>query len=272
MPEHPTSPDAPRDYSTERMAAERKIKLVIAFDGTEFNGWQRQKHDVTIQGEIEKCLAIMTNTQTDLHGAGRTDAGVHAEGMVAHFSTSARISTAAFRKGLNSMLPYAIRILDAEEAPADFHSRFSAKGKHYQYSIYIGEVMPPTERLYTLHAPFNLDFHRIEECLRLLHGTHDFSSFENAGSRDKDKESRKGAVRRIMLAKVDRLDQYRYDFTFVGEGFLRHMVRNIVGTLLEVGKGRRTVDDFAYALLAKNRSTGGATAPAHGLRLIEVLY
>lgn len=254
------------------MTAERNIRLLIAFDGTEFNGWQRQKHDVTIQGEIEKCLAVMTNSQTDLHGAGRTDAGVHADGMVAHFSTRARISTTAFQKGLNSMLPYAIRILDAEEASADFHSRFSAKGKHYQYSIYIGEVMPPTERLYALHAPFSLDFERIEKCLVLLIGTHDFSSFENSGSRDKEKESRKGAVRTIMVAKMDQVNAYRYTFTFIGEGFLRHMVRNIVGTLLEVGKGQRTVEEFAHALHAKDRNTGGATAPAHGLRLIQVLY
>ncbi|WP_136798538.1 tRNA pseudouridine(38-40) synthase TruA [Desulfosediminicola ganghwensis] len=254
------------------MTAERNIKLSIAFDGTDFNGWQRQKHDVTIQGEIEKCLATMTNCQTDLHGAGRTDAGVHADQMIAHFSTTSGISTAAFRKGLNSMLPYAIRILAAEEVPLDFHSRFSAKGKQYQYSLYTGEVMPPTERLYALHAPFYLDFDRIRECLDLLIGTHDFSSFENSGSRDKEKESRKGAVRTIMVAKVDNLDKYRYNFTFIGEGFLRHMVRNIVGTLLEVGKGRRTVNEFGHALQAKDRSAGGATAPAHGLRLIKVLY
>lgn len=254
------------------MTAERNIRLLIAFDGTEFNGWQRQKHDVTIQGEIEKCLAIMTNSQTDLHGAGRTDAGVHAEGMVAHFTTASRISDIAFRKGLNSMLPYAIRILDAEEVPLDFHSRFSAKGKHYQYSIYTGEVMPPTERLYTLHTPFNLDFQRIQDSLALLPGTHDFSSFENSGSRDKDKESRKGAVRTMMVARLDELDQCRYNFTFIGEGFLRHMVRNIVGTLLEVGKGQRSVEEFAYALQSKDRATGGATAPAHGLRLVKVLY
>lgn len=254
------------------MTIERNIRLQIAFDGTDYNGWQRQKHDITIQGEIEKCLAVMTNTQTDLHGAGRTDAGVHADGMVAHFSTSSRISATAFRKGLNSMLPYAIRVLAAEEVPADFHSRFSAKGKHYQYSIYTGEVMPPLERLYALHVPCTLDLNRIAECLALLVGTHDFSSFENAGSRDKDKESRKGAVRTIMVASLDTIDDVRLNFTFMGEGFLRHMVRNIVGTLLEVGKGQRTVGEFAHALQAKDRATGGPTAPAHGLRLVKVLY
>jgi tRNA pseudouridine38-40 synthase len=254
------------------MTTTRNIRLLISFDGTDFNGWQRQKHDITIQGEIEKCLTRMTNTEIDLHGAGRTDAGVHATGMVAHFLTSTRISCPAFMRGLNSMLPYAIRILEAEEVDESFHSRFSARGKHYEYSLYTGETMPPMERLYTLHAPYDLDFQSINKCLSVLVGTHDFSSFENAGSRDKEKESRKGAVRTIMLATLDETGKNRYTFTFIGEGFLRHMVRNIVGTLLEVGKGRRSVEDFRSVLLAKDRNVAGPTAPPHGLKLKKVLY
>lgn len=254
------------------MTVQRNIRLLIAFDGTEFNGWQRQKHDVTIQGEIEKSITRMTNSDTTLHGAGRTDAGVHAEGMVAHFATFSNISCTSFKKGLNSMLPYAIRILEADEVPEDFHSRFSARGKHYEYTFFTGEIMPPTRRLYALHAPYNLDFERIEQCLKALIGTHDFSSFENAGSRDKNFPSRKGAVRTLMKAELQQTDQDTYTFTFIGEGFLRHMVRNIVGTLLEVGKHHRTVDEFKFALAAKDRSTGGATAQAHGLKLIKVLY
>lgn len=254
------------------MTAQRNIRLLIAFDGTNFNGWQRQKHDCTIQGEIEKCLNLMTNSEVMLHGAGRTDAGVHAEGMVAHFTTDARISCSAFKKGLNSMLPYAIRILEADEAPSVFHSRFSARGKHYEYSIYTGEIMPPMERLYALHVPYDLDFAKIRDCLEILIGTHDFSSFENAGSRDKTKASRKGAVRTITLARLNDLGQKRYSFTFIGEGFLRHMVRNIVGTLLEVGQGRRSVEEFRSALQEKDRNAGGATAPPHGLKLKKVLY
>jgi tRNA pseudouridine38-40 synthase len=254
------------------MMHQRNIRLLIAFDGTDFNGWQRQKHDVTIQGEIEKCLALMTNTEVMLHGAGRTDAGVHAEGMVANFSTVAAIPCAAFKKALNSMLPEAIRILESNEAAADFHSRFSARGKHYEYSLFTGEVMPPVERLYALHVPYPVDLARIEACLTILLGTHDFSSFENAGSRDKTKESRKGAIRTITAARLESQDSTRHTLTFIGEGFLRHMVRNIVGTLLEVGKGRSTVEEFRAALLAKDRNAGGATAPPHGLKLKKVLY
>ncbi len=254
------------------MTTTRNIRLLISFDGTDFNGWQRQKHDITIQGEIEKCLTRMTNTEVDLHGAGRTDAGVHAEGMVAHFQTSTSISCPAFMRGLNSMLPYAIRILRADEVEETFHSRFSARGKHYEYSLFTGEIMPPMERLYTLHIPYSLDFTSIKACLSILVGTHDFSSFENAGSRDKEKESRKGAVRNLMAAELNATGDNRYIFTFIGEGFLRHMVRNIVGTLLEVGKGRRSVEEFRRTLMAKDRNAGGATAPPHGLKLKKVLY
>jgi len=254
------------------MAADRNIRLTIAFDGTDFNGWQRQHHDITIQGEIEKCLARMTNTEVMLHGAGRTDAGVHAEGMVANFHIRSRLSATAFLKGLNSMLPRSIRIIGAEEADADFHSRFSARGKHYEYSLYTGKVMPPLERLYRLHVPFDLDLAGMRQSLSLLVGTHDFTTFENAGSRDKDKPSRKGASRTIALARLDEEDATRHSVTIIGDGFLRHMVRNIVGTLLEVGMGRRSVEEFRDALAARDRNAGGATAPPHGLKLKRVLY
>jgi tRNA pseudouridine38-40 synthase len=254
------------------MALKRNICLTIAFDGTSYNGWQRQLHDRTIQGEIERCLTRMTNSEVTLHGAGRTDAGVHAEGMTANFQTDSRITATAFRRGLNSMLPEAIRIIEVKEMPPDFHARFSAKGKHYQYSLYIGEIMPPLERLYRLHVPFALDLVAMQACLDLLLGTHDFSTFENAGSREKDKPSRKGAVRCITEATLKEDDPNRCAVTIIGEGFLRHMVRNIVGTLLEVGLGRRSVEEFKAALLARDRNAGGATAPPHGLKLIRVLY
>lgn len=251
---------------------ERTIKLTIAFDGTDYNGWQRQKHDVTIQGEIERCLAVMTNDAITLHGAGRTDAGVHAEGMVAHFSTVSPITCQAFQKGLNSMLPHAIRICGAEEMPISFHSRFMARGKRYQYSIFTGPIMPPSRRLYVLHMPYPLDFEVMDECLTLLLGTHDFSSFENAGSRDKEKASRKGAVRTITRAELTSSDRDNHAFTFVGEGFLRHMVRNMVGTVLEAGRGQMSAEAFHAALMARDRSASGPTAPPHGLTLKEVYY
>lgn len=255
------------------MVPVRNIRLTIAFDGTGFNGWQRQKHDKTIQGEIEGCLARMTpGEEILLHGAGRTDAGVHADGMVANFLTSSKISGTAFRKGLNSMLPAAIRILAVDEVEADFHARFSAKGKHYEYALHTGAVMPPTERLYKLHMPYPLAHDQMRACLALLLGTHDFSAFENAGSREKDKPSRKGAVRTLTAAHLEETGSETITITVIGEGFLRHMVRNIVGTLLEVGMGRRSVTGFKDALESRDRQTGGATAPPHGLRLKRVLY
>lgn len=254
------------------MTVERNIRLLIAFDGTNFNGWQRQTHDSTIQGEIEKCLSLMTNSEVLLHGAGRTDAGVHAEGMVANFITVSRIQCMAFKKGLNSLLPDAIRIICASEMPADFHARFSAKGKQYEYSIYAGEVMPPLERLYALQVQPNLDFAAMIDCLQIIMGTHDFSTFENSGSRDKDKPSRKGAIRTINAARLIHHDDNRHSFVFIGDGFLRHMIRNIVGTLLEVGQGKRSIAEFRRALEEKDRNAGGATAPPHGLKLHKVLY
>lgn len=254
------------------MSTPRNIRLTIAFDGTDFSGWQRQKHDVSIQGEIERCLARMTNANINLHGAGRTDAGVHAEGMVANFETSSAISCSAFTKGLNSMLPEAIRIIETCDMPSEFHARFSATGKHYEYHMYIGKIMPPLERLYSLHAPFELNLDTMRLSLESILGTHDFSTFENSGSREKDKPSRKGAVRTITTAKIDKIDDNRLRVTVIGEGFLRHMVRNIVGTLLEVGLERRTVEGFKAALAACDRNEGGPTAPPQGLRLKRVLY
>ncbi len=250
----------------------RNIRLTIGFDGTEYNGWQRQKHAATIQGEIEKCLAIMTTSNITLHGAGRTDAGVHAEAMVAHFVTSTSISCQAFTKGLNSMLPEAIRIFAADEMPLDFHARFNAVAKRYQYTICTSRVMPPQQRLYALHFPYSLDFSKMQACLDLVIGKHDFSSFENQGSRDKDKPSRKGAIRTITQATLNSIDEHHQHFIFVGEGFLRHMVRNMVGTILEVGRGQMSVAAFHTALLAKNRSLAGPTAPPHGLTLKKVYY
>ncbi len=250
----------------------RNIRLLVAFDGTGYKGWQRQKHDVTIQGEIEDRLALMTRTEISLHGAGRTDAGVHAEGMVANFLTESRIACPVFFQGLNSLLPSAIRILQVDEQPTEFHARFSARGKHYQYYICTGPVLMPAERLYTLHIPASLDESALSECLTQLIGTHDFASFENAGSRDRSITDGRGSVRTLSRADLYRTGEHRYRFSFVGDGFLRQMVRNMVGTLLEVGTGKRSVENFHHTLHARERSLAGATAPPQGLTLKNVLY
>jgi len=250
----------------------RNIKLLISYDGTDFSGWQRQKNAKTIQGEIERCLCQMTLADISLHGAGRTDAGVHAEGMVAHFVTTTSISCDDFLRGINSLLPSAIRILSVENTDKDFHSRYSATGKHYQYSIFTGRIQPPKLRLYSLHIAYPLDIEAIQSCLKLLEGTHDFSSFENSGSRDKTITSGRGAVRTIYQAQLIERNQERLDFIFTGDGFLRNMIRNIIGTLLETGTGKFSVEDFENILDAKNRATGGRTAAARGLCLKQVFY
>jgi len=250
----------------------RNIKLLLAFDGTEYAGWQKQKSDKTIQGVIEDKLHIMTGEKSSLRGAGRTDAGVHSLGMVANFYTEANIPCQGFVSGLNSMLSTDIRVLEACEVDPDFHSRLNAKGKTYWYNFNNGPVQLPTERLYAAHVPGDLDFEAMQNGLTHLAGTHDFSSFEGAGSRDLEL-SRRGAVRTIIAASLETLGNGgNYRFIITGDGFLRHMVRNIVGTMLDVGKGRLTHFDVVDILAAKDRSAAGPTAPASGLFLKEVFY
>jgi len=250
----------------------RNIKLLLAFDGTGYVGWQKQKSGRTIQGVIEEKLHIMTGEELCLNGAGRTDAGVHALGMVANYHTEVNIPCQGFVKGLNSMLPTDIRILEACEVEADFHARCSAKAKTYWYNFSNGPVQLPTKRLYSFHIFEELDIVAMQNSLGYLQGTHDFSSFEGAGSRNLELNGR-GAVRTIKDASLETLgagDKYRFIVT--GDGFLRHMVRNIVGTILEVGKGKLAQSDVVEILAAKDRSAAGPTAPARGLFLKEVLY
>lgn len=250
----------------------RNIKLLIAYDGTGYGGWQRQNNAKTIQGEIEQRLVLMTGEPIFLHGAGRTDAGVHAAGMVAHFHCRSRISTNAFLKGLNSLLPPAIRILEANEVDTQFHARFSAKGKTYIYHLYTGEVQLPHQRLYTLHHPPLLTKEAMITSMQMLIGTHDFSSFEASGSRDIHASGGRGAVRTMYQAFFAQSAPHLFYFQFTGDGFLRHMVRNLVGTLLETGMGRRSAVSFAQTLQDRKRSSAGPTAAAHALTLAKVLY
>ena len=217
----------------------RNIRLQIAFDGTHYSGWQRQNNAPTIQGAIEDALATMTTARVRLHGAGRTDAGVHARGMVANFATNATIPCEGFLAGLNSMLSTDIRILGVNEVPLEFHSRYSATGKTYCYSLFTGSVQLPSERLYCSHIPGELVPNRIRECLEYIRGTHDFSSFEGSGSRD----TKHG-----------------------------HMVRNLVGTLIEAGRKKITPRQFLSVLESRDRTQAGPTAPSCGLTMTKVWY
>jgi len=250
----------------------RNICLITAYDGGDYQGWQRQAGVPTIQGEIEERLSVITTKSVTLHGAGRTDAGVHASAMTANFHTNSSLSCPQLQKSLNSMLPPAIRILGAVDLASSFHARFSCRGKHYRYYLQTAPVQSPFWRHYALHAPFPLDFGRMRSCLDLLVGRHDFSSFENSGSRDKESEHGRGAVRTLFAAEIREHGQGSFSIAVTGDGFLRNMVRNIVGTLLAVGKKEIGVDDFAAILKAKNRAMAGPTAPAHGLFLKRVLY
>lgn len=252
----------------------RNIRLQIAFDGTHYSGWQRQNNAPTIQGAIEDALATMTTARVRLHGAGRTDAGVHARGMVANFATNATIPCEGFLAGLNSMLSTDIRILGVNEVPLEFHSRYSATGKTYCYSLFTGSVQLPSERLYCSHIPGELVPNRIRECLEYIRGTHDFSSFEGSGSRDTKHGSGRGAIRTLFgaafIAQPDKQQTFR--FRFVGDGFLRHMVRNLVGTLIEAGRKKITPRQFLSVLESRDRTQAGPTAPSCGLTMTKVWY
>jgi len=253
----------------------RNIKLVLAYDGTGYAGWQRQLGQPSIQQSMEESLALITQGPVTLHGAGRTDAGVHAEGMTANFQTESLIPLSGLVKGLNSMLPEAIRVLAAENVANDFHARYNATGKVYEYIFMATETMPPCLRLYAAQVRIPFDCSAVRLCLPMLIGTHDFSSFEATGSRDLSISGGRGAVRTIFaasLAEDEKNGGAVYRLTFVGDGFLRHMVRNIVGTLFAVGRRRLTPLDFQEIVAARDRSQAGATAPAKGLTLMSVLY
>ncbi len=170
------------------------------------------------------------------------------------------------------MLPKSIRLTGVASESPDFHARYSSKTKTYLYKINTGQIQLPTERLYTVHVPFNLNMENMKNCLQIICGTYDFSSFEASGSRDKTKENGRGAIRTILRAVLKKAGPNTYHFEITGDGFLRHMIRNFVGTILEVGKNKRTVDEFKEILEAKDRSAAGPTAPAHGLHLMKIFY
>lgn len=252
----------------------RNIRLLIAFDGTAYNGWQRQQHVPTIQGALEDKLHILCGEPVKVHGAGRTDSGVHALGMVAHFQTSAAHPLSAFTNGLNSLLPFDIRILEVCEAPMDFHSRFFALAKTYRYDFFTGRLMLPTDRLYQAHLPCSFNLEAVQQCLQTLIGRHNFASFEASGSRDRLHKEGRGATRTIFQTDCKPKDKQleRWSIHITGDGFLRHMVRNLIGTLWFVGQEKISPSEFTGILHARNRCLAGPTAPACGLFLEQIYY
>jgi len=251
----------------------RHFKLTIAYDGADFHGWQIQASDKpTIQGEIVSVLRRVTQENVLLHGTGRTDAGVHALGQVASFRTQSALSAGEFQRALNALLPPTIRIVASEEVGPDFHARWSALGKTYRYRLYRGKVVPPPLWRYVLHYPFPLDEEAMRTAASRYVGPHDFAAFAaSTGSEDDDKE--RSTVREIYASELARSeDGEELVFTVRGRSFLRYMVRKMVGTLLEVGRGKLAPDDILRLYEQRDRSKSGPTVPPHGLCMVEVFH
>jgi tRNA pseudouridine38-40 synthase len=247
----------------------RYFKLTIAYDGTDFHGWQIQSSKPTVQGEIVGVLRQLTQENIVLHGTGRTDAGVHALGQVGSFRTQSGLSAADFHRALNALLPPSIRIVNAEEVGPNFSARFSARGKVYRYRLYRGRVVPPMIWRYVLHYPYPLNEDAMIDATARFVGIHDFTSFAaSTGSEEDDKE--RVMEREIFAAELVRSpDNEELVFTVHGRSFLRYMVRKMVGTLLDVGRGKLTPEDIDRLYELRDRSKSGPTVPAHGLCMVS---
>ena len=248
----------------------RNLKLVLAYDGTEFSGWQIQPAAATIQGTLASAIGRVTGENVLPQGSGRTDAGVHALGQVATFITQSPIPADNLVTALNDVLPAAIRVLEAIETPSEFHARKSARAKTYRYRMYRGAVCPPLLARYVWHYPYPLDESAMQQVAASIVGEHDFTSF-SAVDPERDRDEVASNVRKVFLSTWQReTDEFVY--TVRGSGFLHHMVRNLVGTFLLVGKGTLKLSDLPRILEARSRAAAGATAPANGLYLVSVEY
>ncbi len=244
----------------------RNFKLVLEYDGSGYHGWQRQAGALSIQEVVESRLGVMLGGKVSVRASGRTDSGVHAHGQVINFYSRTRMKPEEILKGLNSLLPNDIVVLEAEEMDDSFHARFSAVSKLYEYRILNRMVPSALLRNYAWHVRQPLQTAPMEECLRMIRGLNDFSAFMASGSPVNSTE------RNMFRAFMEQPRPDHLKFTYEANGFLRHMVRNLTGTIVEVGKGKRTPEDFARILASKDRRKAGATAPANGLYLISVCY
>ena len=242
------------------------FKIIIEYDGTAYHGWQRQKEDPTIQQEIERAISTMTKERITLTGSGRTDAGVHAYGQAANFFCETALSPEIFQKGLNSLLPDDIVIKDCRLVDQSFHARYDVKSKIYHYKILNRDIPAAIGRNYAWYVRRKLDTAAMQSAIAHIIGKHDFKSFEGSGS------PRSHTIRNVMRAAVVGKDNGSITIEIEADGFLRYMVRNIVGTLVDVGLGKITPAGFKNILEARDRSNASATAPAHGLFLVEVKY
>lgn len=247
------------------------FKLLIQYDGTDFHGWQVQDNQRTVQGELERVLSLLEDAPVSVAGSGRTDAGVHAEGQVATVRLTRPFTPEKLRNAINGNLWPDLRVLQVETVPDDFHARFSAKGKTYLYRVVNAPVISPFWSRYALHEARPLDVARMNETTRLFLGKHDWTAFSAASS---DSHTR---VRTITEFTVEsnwdaRASAAIIEFRITGDGFLRYMVRSIVGTLLEVGRGEKDSATIQTAIITGDRDLAGITAPAAGLTLLKVYY
>lgn len=252
-------------------------KLTLAYDGTDFYGWQVQPDRVTVQGTLADAVEGVTGERVLPQGSGRTDAGVHARGQVASCRLEARIPPANLLRALNRRLPESIRVLNAETAPPDFHARHAARAKTYEYRIFRGEICPPWIGRYAWALPWPIDLARMQDAAQRVIGTHDFTSFAasdpDRSARQADpQEAELSHAARTIFASDWREEPPYWIYRVRGDGFLQHMVRNLVGTFLDVGRGQAQPEDVTRILKARSRSAAGATAPARGLFLDNVEY
>lgn len=243
-------------------------KMALAYDGTHYGGWQIQPNSPTIQQILQEKIALVLRSPVTVIGSGRTDAGVHATGQIAHFFHDKDIDLHRFFASINGLLPPDIRLKKVESAPTDFHAQHSAVAKTYHYYLRLNSVWDPFTRLYRLHVREKLDLSLLTEAAALFVGTHDFTSFTN--------EVHKGSAAHDPVRTLYRLDLVPIEeglrLEFEGDGFLYKMVRNIVGTLLEIACGKRRIDEVPLIFEAKDRRRAGKAAAAHGLFLIDVKY
>jgi tRNA pseudouridine38-40 synthase len=243
-------------------------KLIIAYDGTAYCGWQIQPNGISIQELIQEKLSIISRIKISLIGSGRTDSGVHALGQTAHFYSPYINDCHRFLKSLNALLPNDIRLLQMEEVAKDFHAQYSTIGKIYHYHLHLDDVLDPFTRFYRLHVREKIDLNILKKAALQLIGKHDFTSFAN--------EAHLGCASRNPIRILKRLDIIEQSggirIEFEGDGFLYKMVRNIVGTLLEIAAGKYSVEELQEILAAKDRKKAGQSAAPHGLFLVKVLY
>jgi tRNA pseudouridine38-40 synthase len=250
----------------------RTIKLTLAYDGANFHGWQQQPGVPTVQGALNDAASKITQEKVFVQGASRTDAGVHAMGQAAHFKTQSSLSALEFQRALNALLPPSIRVVAAEEVGPDFHARWQAQGKTYRYRIFRGRVLPPFDYRRVLHYPWPLDEAAMAEAARKFQGQHDFSSFAaSSGSEDDDRDRQ--MVREIYSSEIVQAPEgEEIAYVVRGRSFLRYMVRKIVGTLIEVGKGRLAPSDIPRLFDLHDRSQSGPTVPPEGLYLVSLEF